>query len=84
VRAAQREAVTAYDCEAPYEVTLPALVLHGKSDPVVPVAAGRDLAAALPAGEFRAIEGRHLAFVERSRVANDALAGLLETVTPEE
>ena len=80
VRAAQAEAMRGYACEAPYEVTLPALVLHGESDPVVPAAAGRDLAAALPEGEFHAVEGRHLAFVEQSKAANDALAGFLERV----
>lgn len=80
VRAAQAEGMRGYACEAPYEVTLPALVVHGESDPVVPAAAGRALAGALPAGEFHAIEGRHLAFVERSKAANDALAGFLERV----
>jgi pimeloyl-ACP methyl ester carboxylesterase len=80
VRAAQAEAVTGYDCEAPYEVTLPALVLHGESDPVVPADAGRALAAGVPGAEFRGLAGRHLAFVERSRPANDAIAGFLETI----
>lgn len=80
VRAARAAAVRAYACEAPYEVTVPALVLHGESDPVVPAAAGRELAAALPNGEFRGLEGRHLAFVEHSKAANDALAGFLERV----
>ncbi len=81
VRAAQAEAMLAYACEAPYEVTAPALVLHGQSDPVVPVDAGRALAAGLPQGTFHRLEGRHLAFVEHSKAANDVLTGFLETVT---
>jgi pimeloyl-ACP methyl ester carboxylesterase len=81
VRAAQSEAVREYGCESPYEVTVPALLLHGTDDPVVPADAGRALAAALPEGEFRGLAGRHLPFVERSRAANDAIAGFLETVT---
>ncbi|WP_254536370.1 alpha/beta fold hydrolase [Halomarina litorea] len=80
-RAAQAAAMLEFACDAPYEVTLPALVCHGADDPVVPVTAGRELADALPQGTFTEVPGRHLAFVESSRVANDAIAGFLERVT---
>lgn len=79
-RAAQADAMLAFDCEAPYEVTVPTLVLHGREDPVVPVDAGRELADALPRGRFEALAGRHLAHAESSRAANDALVGFLEEV----
>ncbi|WP_254545560.1 alpha/beta fold hydrolase [Halomarina pelagica] len=79
-RAAQAAAMLAFECDAPYEVTAPALVLHGADDPVVPPAAGEALAEALPRGRFQALPGRHLAFVEASRPANDAIVGFLESV----
>lgn len=77
-REAQAAAMLDYSCEAPYELTLPALVCHGADDPVVPAAAGGDLADSLPRGTFTELPGRHLAFVESSRMANDAIAGFLE------
>jgi pimeloyl-ACP methyl ester carboxylesterase len=78
VREAQVAALREYDCDAPYECTTPALVCHGEADPVVPSEAGRELADALPNGEFLSLPGRHLAHVESSRVANDELVGFLE------
>lgn len=77
-RGAQAAAMLDYDCSAPYEIDCPALVCHGESDPVVPPAAGRDLADALPDARFEALPGRHLAFVESSRIANDAIAAFLD------
>ncbi|MWG34410.1 alpha/beta fold hydrolase [Halomarina oriensis] len=77
VRDAQVAALRAYDCDTPYELTLPTLVCHGAADPVVPQEAGRALADALPNGEFVSLPGRHLAHVESSRVANDELVGFL-------
>lgn len=62
-----------------YEVTEPALVVHGGADRVVPVEAGERLAAGLPRGTFERYDGAgHLAFVERSRPVNDRLVGFLE------
>ncbi|WP_135829744.1 alpha/beta fold hydrolase [Halorussus halobius] len=61
-----------------YEVTQPALVLHGASDGVVPPEDGRLLAEGLPKGEFREFPGERLFFVERSKAVNDALVGFLE------
>lgn len=77
-REAQAAAMLDYDCPAPYEIDCPALVCHGTDDPVVKPAAGRDLAAALPDARFESLPGRHLAFVESSRMANDAVADFLE------
>ncbi|MFC6837366.1 alpha/beta fold hydrolase [Halomarina ordinaria] len=80
VRAAQADAMRTFACDAPYEVGVPTLVLHGEADPVVPAAAGERLADALPDARFVALPGRHLAHVEASRPANDALAGFFEDV----
>lgn len=81
---AQVAAVTAFDLrDRLYEITQPALVLHGREDPVVPVDAGEDLAEALPRGEFESVDGRHLFFVERSRPVNDTLLGFLDEQTGE-
>ncbi|NKE36929.1 alpha/beta fold hydrolase [Natronococcus sp. JC468] len=61
------------------EVTLPARVLHGTEDALVPVEAGRELAAGLPRGEFVPLEDAgHLVGIERSRTVNDRLLGFLE------
>jgi len=69
-----------YEAGPIHEVTLPALVGHGTDDPVVPRAAGERLAEGLPRGEFEAIEGRHLAFVESGRAVNDRLVEFFERV----
>jgi 3-oxoadipate enol-lactonase len=74
----QAAAMTDYAADPLYEVTTPARVFHGESDAVVPVAAGRELAADLPRGEFVAVEGGHLSFVESSAAVTDALAGFFE------
>lgn len=62
-----------------YEVTTPALVVHGTADAACPVDAGRALAAGLPRGEFLELEAGHLVGVEASRVVNDELLGFLES-----
>jgi pimeloyl-ACP methyl ester carboxylesterase len=79
---AQVAAMAGFDAAGElYECTLPALVLHGERDEVVPVDAGRDLAEGLPRGEFRGFEGAgHLVTVERSRPVGDALLAHLEAV----
>ena len=74
---AQAAAMTGYDADPLYEVTTPAQVFHGEDDAVVPVAAGRELAAVLPRGEFTAVDGGHLAFVEASAAVTDAMLGSL-------
>lgn len=78
---AQLGAALAFEAGPLYEVGLPALVCHGLADPVVPVAAGRALAEALPRGTFEPVEGRHLCFAEHSRAVTDRLRGLLDETT---
>lgn len=82
-RAAQADALRGFSCDAPYEITLPALVLHGADDPVIPVQAGRELAEALPNGRFVEVVGKHLAFIEAAKPVNDAIVGFLESVEEE-
>ncbi len=36
---------------------MPTLVIHGADDPLIPVAAGRDTAAAIPGARLEIIEG---------------------------
>ena len=77
--AAHRAAVEEFDlADALFEVTTPALVVHGTDDTVCPVTAGETLAEGLPRGEFHPVEGaRHLVGVEASTAVNDLLAGWL-------
>jgi pimeloyl-ACP methyl ester carboxylesterase len=74
---AQATAMRSFDAPPPYEVTQPALVCHGEDDVVVPPAAGEGLADRLPRGEFRAIAGGHICFLEESAAVTDALAAFL-------
>ncbi|WP_323172835.1 alpha/beta hydrolase [Natrialba sp. PRR66] len=78
---AQRAALDEFDAtEWLVEVTQPTRVVHGSEDDLVAPAAGRELARGLPRGEFTELDGAgHLAFVERSRDANDLLLGFLES-----
>lgn len=79
---AQAAAMRSFDRSGSlYEVTTPTRVYHGVADAVVPTEAGRDLADGLPRGEFTAVEGGHLCFVEESAAVNDALLGELDAET---
>jgi pimeloyl-ACP methyl ester carboxylesterase len=72
--AAQSAAIDGCEVEDPYEITTPALVLHGTDDEIWPVSGGRTLAEALPRGEFEAVEGAsHLVQIETSEAVNDLL-----------
>lgn len=79
VREAQLAAALSFDAGPLYEVPLPALVLHGIDDPVVPVSTGEELADGLPGGTFEAVEGRRLAHVEHSVAVNDRVDELLRS-----
>lgn len=74
---AQVCAALAFEADWLYELTLPALVCHGRDDPVVAHDVGRALAAELPRGVFETVEGRHLAHIEHSRAVTDRLLGFL-------
>jgi pimeloyl-ACP methyl ester carboxylesterase len=78
VREAAVDALAAFDPGPLYERALPALVLHAVADPVVPLAAGEELADGLPNARFEAVEGRRLAHAEYSVAVNDELLGFLE------
>lgn len=73
-------AVQAFQAGPLYEVDLPSLVLHGLDDPVVPAAAGRDLAAELPRGEFQAVEGKRCCYVEHAAAVTDAIGRFVDVV----
>ena len=63
-----------------YEITVPALVIHGEDDRVIAADAGRQLADGLPRGEFVEEPGAgHLVGIEQSASVNDRLRGWLET-----
>jgi 3-oxoadipate enol-lactonase len=76
-RDAQVAAMQKFACDTPYEITIPALVLHGADDPLVSIENGKELADALPNGRFEALDGRHLAFIESSKHANDVITDFL-------
>lgn len=64
--------------EAARRVQLPALVVHGSADRVIPPAAGRELARLLPLGTFRLIAGAgHAVHVTRPREVAEAVAAFL-------
>jgi pimeloyl-ACP methyl ester carboxylesterase len=77
---AQVAAARGIDVDALYEVTAPALVVHGRSDGVWSVDAGRRLAADLPRGTVHAPDAGHLVGVEASRPVNDLLVGHVDDV----
>jgi len=63
------------------EIRVPALVLHGTADRVVPVENGRLPAAGLPNADYRELEDApHLCFIERADAVTDALRGFLADV----
>jgi pimeloyl-ACP methyl ester carboxylesterase len=80
---AQQNALRAYntDLAAISRLTMPALVLHGTEDPIVPVEWGRELAAALPDSRLVVYEGcGHLYLVEVGEQANREVLDFLAEV----
>ena len=79
---AHTAAVASFDVsDRLYEITQPALVVHGDDDAVWPPDRGAALAEGLPRGEFRAVAGAgHLVHIEASRRVNDDLLGFLAEV----
>lgn len=74
------DAVRRFEAGPLHEITLPALVLHGVDDPVVPLDAGRELADDLPRGRFEAVEGKRCCYVEHSAAVSDAIDRFIDTV----
>lgn len=72
---AQNAAFEAFDAsDWLYEVTDPALVVHGGEDRLVPVENGRSLAEGLPRATLETYDGAgHGVWIERSRPMNDRL-----------
>ena len=81
---AHAAAVDGYEPPPLYEVTTPALVVHGVEDEYWPVDGARALADDLPRGEFRSFDAGRLVGVERSRVVNDRLVGRIESASGSE
>jgi pimeloyl-ACP methyl ester carboxylesterase len=80
---AQQDALRVYnaDLEAISRLPMPALVLHGTEDPIVPVEWGRELADALPDSRLVVYEGcGHLYLVEVGEQANREVLDFLAEV----
>lgn len=79
---AHAAAVAGFDvADRLYEVTQPAVVVHGGDDGVWPPSRGAALAEGLPRGAFREVaDAGHLVHVEASRRVNDDLLGFLAGV----
>jgi 3-oxoadipate enol-lactonase len=78
---AQQNALRAYAAspDAVAALTMPALVLHGTEDPIVPVQWGRELAETLPNSHFITYPGvGHNYLVEMGQTANDDVLAFLE------
>ena len=78
---AQAAAVAGYSVtlDAVRGLTMPALVLHGDEDSVVPMACGEELAGTLSHAEFLKLEGAgHNYFIARAEEANAAVLAFLD------
>lgn len=71
------------DLDDLYEITTPALVMGGTDDAIVDPAATTRLAAELPRGEHRRVEGGHLFFLGESAAVSDELLAWLDEHTPD-
>ena len=78
--AEHREAALRFDSGPLYEQSVPALVCHGVDDPVVPIEAGKALAAELPRGRFEAVEGKRCCYIEHAAAVTDAIDGFVSDV----
>ncbi|WP_181686383.1 alpha/beta fold hydrolase [Halorhabdus salina] len=79
--AAQRAAWIEADLPDRYEVTTPALVVSADADRIVDPDATARLAADLPRGEHRRVDGGHLFPVSESQVVGDELRAWLDEQT---
>jgi len=81
---AQAAAMTDFSAPPLYEVTMPAELYYGLSDPVVPADAAESLGRDLPRGTATAVEGRHLSFVEHATAVTDRLVAFLDEHTADQ
>ena len=75
-----RSAALGFETGALYEQSLPTLVCHGTDDPVVPIAAGWELAERLPRGRFEAVAGKRCCYIEHAGAVTDAIDGFIDGV----
>jgi pimeloyl-ACP methyl ester carboxylesterase len=75
-----KSAMLGFEAGPLYELSVPALVCHGTDDPVVPPAAGEDLAAELPRGRFEAVSGKRCCYIEHATAVTDRIDEFLERV----
>ncbi|MDR9429189.1 MAG: alpha/beta hydrolase [Natronomonas sp.] len=78
--AGHRAAALEFEAGALYELTVSALVCHGVDDPVVPMAAGEEVAEKLPRGRFEAVEGKRCCYVEHASAVTDAIDGFIDRI----
>ncbi|AEN06999.1 alpha/beta fold hydrolase [Halolamina sp.] len=77
--AKQAAALEEFVIEKPYEITDPALVVHGSEDTLCAPAQGEQLAADLPKGDlYEVAAAGHLAHIEASKDVNDRILGFLD------
>ncbi len=76
-------AMVEFETESLYELSVPTTVYHGVDDPVVPVEAGRALAADLPRGQFEPVEGKRCCYIEHATAVTDAIDGFIDGVETE-
>jgi pimeloyl-ACP methyl ester carboxylesterase len=61
-------------------IAVPALVLHGDEDRIVPIGEARAMADAIPGSHFAAVAGAgHLAPLEQPEVANAVIGAFLRS-----
>ncbi len=75
-----RSSALGFETGTLYELSLPTLVCHGTDDPIVPIAAGRELAESLPRGRFEAVEGKRCCYIEHAGAVTDAVDGFIDGV----
>ena len=64
-------------------ITMPTLVMHGETDPLVPPENGRIIASAIPGARLVTIpQASHMFFTDRLQASADAILTFLETPAP--
>ena len=65
-------------------IACPTFVVHGAEDRLIPVAAGEELAASIPAATLRLVDqAGHCIFLERPDTAVDIVDEFLSTIPPD-